>query len=131
MVMTAYELSVVAYNPITGPIRKTIYVVHEESLKEYNDLIKTSHAKAVKYKEAKLWVNHYNMKKWSSSVSYNYAISAHKSQGSTYNNALLMEDDMDLNGKIVERNRIKYTSYTRASEKLFIFKTVPVHELSS
>ena len=53
-------------------------------------------------------------------VKYNYAITAHKSQGSTYKNVFIIEDDMDKNPNIVERNRIKYTAVSRASENLFI-----------
>lgn len=53
-------------------------------------------------------------------VKYNYAITAHKSQGSTYKNVYIIEDDIDKNQNLVERNRIKYTAVSRASEKLYI-----------
>lgn len=43
-------------------------------------------------------------------------------QGSTYKNVLILEDDINCNKKTVERNRIKYTVYTRASDKLFILR---------
>jgi ATP-dependent exoDNAse (exonuclease V) alpha subunit len=62
------------------------------------------------------------MLKWSDNVMHNYAITAHKAQGSTYENVILIEEDLDRNKKIVERNRIKYTAYTRAKNKLFILK---------
>jgi ATP-dependent exoDNAse (exonuclease V) alpha subunit len=55
-------------------------------------------------------------------VKYNYAITAHKSQGSTYENVIVIEPDIDANSKIVERNRIKYVAYTRAKSLLFIVK---------
>jgi exodeoxyribonuclease-5 len=53
-------------------------------------------------------------------VKYNYAITAHKSQGSTYNNVFIIEDDIDKNPTYIERNRIKYTAVSRASHNLFI-----------
>ncbi len=34
----------------------------------------------------------------------------------------LLEDDIDMNHKIVERNRIKYTASTRPTDKLYIVK---------
>jgi len=55
-------------------------------------------------------------------VSYSYSITAHKSQGSTYNTTFVLEDDINVNIDVVERNRIKYTAYTRASNKLYVLK---------
>jgi hypothetical protein len=69
-----------------------------------------------------LWKDYFNTNKWTANVNYNYAISSHKSQGSTYENVLVLEDDIDCNRNIVERNRIKYTSYTRASKILYILR---------
>lgn len=45
-----------------------------------------------------------------------------KVQGSTYKNVFLLEDDIDMNPNIVERNRIKYTAVTRPTENLFVIK---------
>lgn len=53
-------------------------------------------------------------------VKYNYAITAHKSQGSTYGTVFLIEDDINKNQKLLERNRIKYTACTRPKDKLYI-----------
>ncbi len=46
-------------------------------------------------------------------LDYGYAITAHKSQGSTYNHVLILEDDIDRNSKTKERNQIKYVAITR------------------
>jgi len=43
-------------------------------------------------------------------------------QGSTYKNVLIIEDDIDRNRKTLERNRIKYTAYSRASKLLHILR---------
>jgi len=53
-------------------------------------------------------------------VKYNYAITAHKSQGSTYQHVFLIEDDIDKNPRYIEKNRIKYTAVTRPAESLKI-----------
>jgi exodeoxyribonuclease-5 len=70
----------------------------------------------------KSWVIYYNFLRRYADVNYAYAITAHKSQGSTYNTTFVLEDDIDMNINIVERNRIKYTAYTRASKKLYVLK---------
>jgi len=72
-----------------------------------------SHFKARLYKIGTDWKERF------AKVKYNYAITAHKSQGSTYDYVFLIEDDINLNSKTIERNRIKYTALTRAKYKLF------------
>jgi exodeoxyribonuclease-5 len=53
-------------------------------------------------------------------IKYNYAITVHKSQGSTYTNAIVANYDINNNPNLIERNRIKYTAVTRPKEKLYI-----------
>jgi len=46
-------------------------------------------------------------------IDYAYAITGHKSQGSTYDHVFVMENDINDNWVMKERNRIKYVSFTR------------------
>lgn len=46
-------------------------------------------------------------------MDYGMAITAHKSQGSTYTHVFVLENDMDENWSVKERNQLKYTSLTR------------------
>jgi exodeoxyribonuclease-5 len=46
-------------------------------------------------------------------MDYGMAITAHKAQGSTYTHVFVMENDIDANWLIKERNQLKYTSFTR------------------
>jgi len=46
-------------------------------------------------------------------MDYGLAITAHKAQGSTYTHVFVMENDMDQNWSVKERNQLKYTSLTR------------------
>jgi hypothetical protein len=46
-------------------------------------------------------------------MDYGMAITAHKAQGSTYTHVFVMENDIDVNWLIKERNQLKYTSFTR------------------
>ncbi len=118
-----YELNVKSYDPVEQLWkRETIKVIHEDSLKDYNDLLTGIKKTAMKLKSKEIWVGYFNLMKWSADVAYNYAITAHKSQGSTYKNVFLVEEDLDFNRKVVERNRIKYTAYSRPTDKLFILR---------
>jgi exodeoxyribonuclease-5 len=107
---------------VNGDNKQFLYVIHEDSLDEYNALLKDIKSLAIKNRDKDYWVLYYNISKWSDNITYSYAITAHKSQGSTYDNVILLEEDLDMNKKIFERNRIKYTAYTRAAKKLYILK---------
>lgn len=119
----AYSLEVSSYNPMTNNnFIDVINVIHEDSQKDFDDLIAKVKHSAIQTKQASEWFMYYNLLKWTADVTYNYAISAHKSQGSTYKNVVILEDDIDQNRKTLERNRIKYTAYSRAAEKLYVFR---------
>jgi ATP-dependent exoDNAse (exonuclease V) alpha subunit len=90
-----------------------IEVLHEDSEKAFWFMQK-------KLKGRKNWQEYTNNIEKYADVKYNYAITAHKSQGSTYGTVYLIEDDIDHNRRTIERNRIKYTACTRPKDKLFI-----------
>jgi len=66
---------------------------------------------------------------------YGYSITAHKSQGSTYNVAIVDEDDFQkiqnrwnykynkYESRIKEKNQLRYVAYTRAKTQLFLSKS--------
>jgi exodeoxyribonuclease-5 len=93
--------------------RKNIKVLSEESEKAYKWLCHS-------YKVAEDWKGYTEMLERFAKVKYNYAITCHKAQGSTYGTVFLIEDDIDKNYKHLERNRIKYTAFTRPRTKLMI-----------
>lgn len=118
-----YECTIDIYDfTKKGNIEKTIYIMHEDSAVEYKALKDSTLAMAKVVKNGLAWVSYYNILKWSADVCYNYAITAHKAQGSTYTNVILIEENIDLNKNVVERNRIKYTSYSRPTNKLYILR---------
>ncbi len=98
----------------------TLNVVHEDSYDEFKSIMSGYRSICAKRKEKELWRNFFNVYKSNDKVDYGYSITAHRSQGSTYGNVLLIESDINHNPNIIERNRIKYTAYTRAKKKLFI-----------
>jgi len=118
-----YKITVEAFDPIGREmIEKRITVIHEDSQADYQTLLASVKEKAIRASLKDIWVSYYNIEKWSANVKYNYAITCHKSQGSSYTNVFLMEEDLDFNRKVVERNRIKYTSYSRPTDRLFILR---------
>ncbi len=111
-----------------------IKVVHEDSEELYQgflSLIKKEVQFSSSTARGFLWRSFFKIDDSYAKVKYNYAITAHKSQGSTYDNALVLKWDIDVNGaserdatkkgiKIKERNRILYVACTRARHTLFI-----------
>jgi len=103
--------------------RKIISILHEDSENDFNKLANILKLRAIrKAGKDKTWIQYYNFIRRFADVNFAYCITAHKSQGSTYNTAFVLEDDINMNFDIVERNRIKYTAYTRASKKVYVLK---------
>lgn len=100
---------------------QTICIIHEESEKAFGKMLNDIKKDALSSPSPrKVWKFFYDMKGEFANVGYAYGISVHKSQGSTYKNVIMLESDIDRNHKIVERNRIKYTAITRASDKVYV-----------
>ncbi len=124
----AWELTVSYTNLEGDQCEDFIYVMHESSEEDYRKMIANLRQRAIDHKlsspetRKKAWVDYFNCLKWSAQTAYNYAITGHKAQGSTYENVLIIEDDIDRNRKTLERNRIKYTAYSRASKLLHVLR---------
>lgn len=56
-------------------------------------------------------------------IDYGYAITGHKSQGSTYSHVFVMENDINNNWILKERNQIKYVALTRPSISATVLTT--------
>lgn len=98
-----------------------IDILHEESFAEFQRIALGLKRRAIEMKgKNKSWLDYYGFLRKYADINYAYSITAHKSQGSTYDTVFLMEDDIDMNYNIVEKNRIKYTAYTRASRKVYV-----------
>ena len=102
-------------------------IIHEDSqedldliLEHFVSLAKEKNIPA--FEAADRWRSFYKFKEYFAAVGYNYAITAHKSQGSTYVNTAIMVEDIMINRKVEERNRILYTAVTRPSHKLLLIK---------
>jgi len=56
-------------------------------------------------------------------LDYGYAITGHKAQGSTYSHVFVMENDINDNWVLKERNQIKYVALTRPSMTATVLTT--------
>lgn len=56
-------------------------------------------------------------------LDYGYVITCHKSQGSTYTHVFILENDINDNWVLKERNQIKYVSFTRPTTSATILCT--------
>jgi len=102
-------------------LNRTIYIIHEDSEQYYNQVVAALEVTAKKaHIKNKAWVSYYQFQDWFANVKHNYAITAHKSQGSTYTNCVTAYTDIEVNPNVVERNKIKYVAVTRAKNKLFL-----------
>jgi len=118
-----YDAKIVYLDDNDEEVFLEIEILHEDSEMEFQKFANVLKLRAIEKKGAdKSWLHYYNFLRRYADVSYSYAITAHKSQGSTYNTTFVLEDDIDMNIDVVERNRIKYTAYTRASKKVYVLK---------
>ncbi len=123
-----YKAKVRSMRAAGGSMRNMTYtlrIVHENGETIYKSIIEHLKKDAIGRKKGSpeskaAWKAFYGFQENFHQLKYNYAITAHKSQGSTYDNAFVMEYDMDNNSSAYERNRIKYTAYTRPKNRLFL-----------
>lgn len=109
-------------------VLETIKILHEDSQATFTKILDylTQTAKSLKRgstQARETWKQFYALKNIFADIKYNYTISAHKSQASTYTNCIVIESDLDANRKVVERNKIKYTAVTRPKNNLVIVRT--------
>ena len=69
------------------------------------------------------WLDFYGFSENFADLKYNHAITVHKSQGSTYKQAIVNVKNLSLNRSKTEKERLLYTAVTRASKLLILYKT--------
>lgn len=101
-----------------------IKIIHEGSEQLWEDFLSEKMERAIDEQSGsirkQLWAIYFRYKENFADIDYAYAITAHKSQGSTYQEVVLAMDDIIANPRVVERNRILYTAITRASKFLTV-----------
>lgn len=107
-----------------GDTDEIIDILHEDEEKRFKKKLTALANKAKADQNAstrtRKWRDYYEFMNKFANVKYNYAITAHNSQGSTYDNCFVIKSDIDLNSKKDERRRITYTAFTRPKNMLYI-----------
>lgn len=106
-------------------VRMTIRVVHDDDyelkLKTQSRLATLAKEKTTHMTKGAAWGAYFTFKNRFASVKYIYATTVHKAQGSTFKNVYVDNRDMNiLRWSHIERNKLKYVAFTRASHKLVI-----------
>lgn len=105
----------------SGTIVYGVPIVAEEGKKEYNRILKKLSTEAKGNKD--LWKRFYQFQDRFAQVSYGYAVTAYKAQGSEYDTVYVFEDDIMGVRPITLKEKFQclYTGITRASKKLVLF----------
>jgi ATP-dependent exoDNAse (exonuclease V) alpha subunit len=56
-------------------------------------------------------------------LDYGYFLTIHKSQGSTYQHVMVIENDLNLNWNIIERNKLRYVAFSRPEKTCTVLTT--------
>jgi exodeoxyribonuclease-5 len=100
-------------------------LLHESSDYDFNHQMNELKQEAIRCPQSERkerWAAFYKFIRSVADVSYAYAITAHKSQGSTYGTCVVDMKNIELNDNVIERNRILYTAMTRAKNELILIQ---------
>ena len=92
----------------------------ENAFEKEVQALKTKATKASPMQKRIAWLKYYNLLGKYADVKYNYALTVHKSQGSTFDNAIVINCDINRIRDKKEKNKLLYTAVTRAKNKLFV-----------
>jgi hypothetical protein len=98
----------------------TMVTISPEDKKAFKSMLNALAAKA----KARVipWPTFYGVKESIVDLGYNYAMTSHKVQGSTYKNVYVLEDDiMSFPGGKLQQNRMMYTAVSRPTTKLVVY----------
>lgn len=99
-------------------VNQNIPVIHEDSEKDFLEAKREigSSCRSMNWD----WRGYYYFLEQFANLTYNHAISVHKSQGSTYKEAVINVGNLNLNKNAEEKQRLFYTAVTRASDLLIL-----------
>ena len=92
----------------------TAYTIHEDSKEMMNSMLDD-------LKNKKQWRSFWKLKEAFHEISYAYALTAHRSQGSTFEHVFVDAGDVMLNRNEEERAKCLYVACSRASKSLHLF----------
>jgi exodeoxyribonuclease-5 len=113
---TCYHLGIVKENGDTA----TAYVTHPDSLSVFNRELDRRQGDA--RKNSRMWGSFWQFKEMFADIRPCHAITAHRSQGSTYENVFLDVGDIMVNRNWTEALKCLYVGASRASQNLMILR---------
>jgi len=96
------------------------FLLHQDSKRDYNTHLNTLGKMA--REGSRPWKNFWDFKGAFADLQSVYAMTVHRSQGSTYNNVFVDMRDVYRNPKRLERLQLEYVAVSRASETLVILE---------
>lgn len=99
-----------------------MYAIHEDSVIDFMRIMKFIKDECIN--GTVNWKDLYDFKESFLDFKYNHAITVHKSQGSTYETAIVNVGNINRIRKEAERRKLLYTAVTRPSTKLVLFNVV-------
>lgn len=99
-------------------INDTFNIIHKDSERMFNSVLKAIEGNCAKF--GWNWKGKYFFEEQFADATYNHAITIHKSQGSTYREAILNVGNVMWNPNAEDRQRLLYTGVTRASNVLIL-----------
>lgn len=100
-------------------INDEVIVLHEKYEQDFKSICKKLKSDCVS--GFIKWPVYYWFLEQFADMTYNHAITVHKSQGSTYQRAILNVGNINLNKNRAEKTRLFYTAVTRAANKVALF----------
>lgn len=100
----------------------TVYVIKSEEQEKWQarcELMRRQAASAT-INRKELWKSYYQHLRLSAPLDYCYAMTAHKSQGSTFENVFISYRDICRNPRLYERYKCLYVAFSRASKSIFL-----------
>jgi len=97
----------------------TLNVVDNEDKRKLDSTLKKI-AKLAKEKKLS-WQHFWFNKKFFHDITHCYAMTTHKSQGSSFENVIIHTSDYDLNKDTEERNQLAYVGITRAMKSILLY----------
>lgn len=103
----------------TYRINDDFSVVHEQSQNMFNTILSTIKVNCAKF--GWNWKGKYFFEEQFADTKYNHAITVHKSQGSTYREAVVNVGNIKYNKNLAEQKRLLYTGVTRPEKLLILY----------
>jgi ATP-dependent exoDNAse (exonuclease V) alpha subunit len=99
--------------------RHDFQVLHPSERERYLQNLSELEQKARQQWTKGNWKAFFELKQQFASLNYGYAITTHKSQGSTFQNVFVVDQDIDSNPNRGEAAQCRYVAYSRAAKRLF------------